>query len=108
MIAVWVAGAVVLLGGAVAPLVLAGRRGRRASVVTARDEARSAISQLEWALDRAAPPDGDPTVAEARRCLTLAQAALGGDDETAADFRQASDWAERGLRALGVDAPDGA
>jgi hypothetical protein len=108
MIAAWVLGAVALLGGAVAPLVLAARRGRRAATVSARDRARSSMSQLEWALDRAAAGDGDPAVAQARRCLALAQSALAGAGETAADFHQASDWAERGLGALGPGARGGA
>lgn len=98
--AAWTLGAIVLVGGAVTPLLLAGRRTRRRALVSARDRARSLMSQLEWTLDRTRRAYDDPGVTRARRCLTLAGSALAGENETVADFQQAADWAEQGLRAL--------
>jgi hypothetical protein len=61
----WIAGGVVLAGGAVLPPLLARRRSAHRAYVAARDRAHAAMSRLEWAIDAAGGGgdgrSGDPT-----------------------------------------------
>lgn len=100
MIWVWAAGIAVLAAGAVVPAVLA-VHGRSQGTADQLDRARSMVSELETAIDTT--PVTSSQLAQARRCLLLAGAALGADagaSVTATDCRRSIQWSRKGLRAL--------
>ncbi len=94
----WVGGALVLIGAAMVPALVA----RRRTAGTADDNlgrARDLMSRLDFELDRAA--SDHPGRPEAERCQVLAGAALGGELDPG-DAGRAVSWARAGLAALGV------
>ncbi len=104
MIWIWVAGAAVLIAGAVVPVLVG--RGDNTGMAQQLDQARSMISRLETAIDTAVS-NSPSEVAEAHRCLLLAGAALGKRGErarvTSASCRRSLRWSAKGLHALQLD-----
>jgi len=100
----WIGGAVVLIGAAVAPALVARRRTVDAAVQNDLGRARDLMSRLDFELDRAR--SDHPGRAEAERCQLLAGAALAGDLDHG-DAGRAASWASAGLDALGVRPPGG-
>ena len=98
----WIGGAVLLIGAAVAPALVARRRLVGSAVQDDLGRARDLMSRLDFELDRAR--SDHPGRAEAERCRLLAGAALAGELDPG-DAGRAVSWASAGLDALGVRPP---